>query len=122
VPLADAVFDLGRVAYLTTALIWGKWELICPAMQDRLHQPYRLALIPGLDAVIAAAVEAGAYGASLSGGGPAVIALGPSGEAERFAAAMEACARDRGWEGKGMVTRVREHGVQAIEEKEEGSS
>ncbi len=115
VTMADAVFDLGRLAYLTTALIWGRWDQIGPAMQDRLHQPYRGRLIPALDDVIAAALQAGAYGASLSGGGPAVIALGPVEQAEQFASAMEARARDLGWEGKSMVTRVRRHGTQLKE-------
>jgi homoserine kinase len=116
VPMADAVFDLGRLAYLTTALIWGRWELIGPAMQDRLHQPYRGRLLPSLDAVIAAAREDGAYGAALSGGGPTVIALGPMAEAEHFAAAMETRAEKCGWVGKSVVTQVRHLGVQIKEE------
>jgi homoserine kinase len=116
VPLTDAVFDVGRAAYLATALIWGRWDKIAPAMQDRLHQPHRARLIPGLEEVIAGAVHAGAYGAALSGGGPSVIALGPAPEAERFAAAMEAAAREVGWEGKSIVTRVRHRGVDVKEE------
>ena len=112
VPLADAVFDLSRLAYLTTALIWGRWERIGPAMQDRLHQPYRSPFIPALDQVIGSALKAGAYGAALSGGGPSVIALGPATDAERFAGAMERRARSLGWEGRGLVTRVRATGVQ----------
>jgi homoserine kinase len=116
VAMADAVFDLGRLAYLTTALIWGKWELIGPAMQDRLHQPYRGRLLPFLDAVIAAALEGGAYGAALSGGGPTVIALGPTADAEQFAAAMESRATECGWVGKSLVTQVRHLGVQIKEE------
>jgi homoserine kinase len=116
VAMADAVFDLGRLAYLTTALIWGKWELIGPAMQDRLHQPYRGRLLPALDAVIAAALEGGAHGAALSGGGPTVIALGPMAEAGHFAAAMESRATECGWVGKSLVTQVRHLGVQIKEE------
>lgn len=118
VPLTDAVFDIGRAAYLATALIWGRWELIGPAMSDRLHQPYRARVLPALDAVIEAATSSGAYGAALSGGGPAVLALGPREDAERFTAAMEACARERSWEGKGMVSGIRHLGVQVIAEKE----
>lgn len=121
VPLTDAVFDAGRAAYLTTALIWGRWECIGPAMQDRLHQPYRSRLIPALDDVIAAALQAGAYGAALSGGGPSVIALGPSGKAECFAAAMAARATELGWQGASLVTRVRHRGVE-VQEVDQTSS
>jgi homoserine kinase len=118
VPLADAVYDLGRLAYLTTALIWGRWELIGPAMRDRLHQPYRASLIPAMDPVINAALEAGAYGAALSGGGPAVIALGPRERAVRFADAMQETACRHDWKGTSLVTQIRAAGVQLQEDRE----
>lgn len=122
VAMDDAVFDLGRLGYLTTALIWGRWDRIGAAMEDRLHQPYRARLLPGLNDVISSALQSGAYGASLSGGGPSVIALTPRAETEQVAAAMEACARERGWAGKSLVTGVREHGVtlKEVPESQEG--
>ncbi len=45
------------------------------AMDDKLHQPYRMGLVPGMQQVFAAAKEAGALGVALSGSGPTVIAL-----------------------------------------------
>jgi homoserine kinase len=117
VPLEDAVFDLGRLGYLVTALLWGRWDLIGPAMDDRLHQPYRTAVIPALDPVIAAAREAGAYGAALSGGGPSVIALCPRGGEEAVAEAMRCAAMERDWPGETLVTRVREGGIILREQK-----
>lgn len=116
VPFTDAVFDLGRLAYLTAALVWGRWELIGPAMDDRLHQPYRARLIPGLTEVIAAARETGAYGAALSGSGPSVIALVPRERVEAVARAMEDAAYSRSWPGHGLVTGVRDTGVLIHEE------
>lgn len=116
IPRSDAIFNLGRLAYLTSALIWGRWELIGPAMEDRLHQPHRLSLIPALDDVIVAAREAGAYGAALSGGGPSVIALGPVDRVRCIATAMEEVANTRGWKGRSIVTRVRQFGAQVKEE------
>ena len=44
-------------------------------MKDRIHQPHRASLIPGMAEVIAAAEEAGAHGAALSGSGPTVVAF-----------------------------------------------
>jgi homoserine kinase len=113
VPMADVVFDLGRLAYLTTALIWGRWELIGPAMQDRVHQPYRAHLIPAMDPVISAAIGAGAYGAALSGGGPAIIALGPEESSGDVARAMQETACRHGWKGASLVTQIRAAGVQS---------
>lgn len=75
VPLQDAVYNLGRLSLLLTALREGDWDLLKPALHDRLHQPYRCRLVPGLDEVLATALGNGAYGAFLSGSGPTVIAF-----------------------------------------------
>jgi homoserine kinase len=45
------------------------------AMADKLHQPYRLTLIPGADRAYSAAYDAGAMGVALSGAGPSLIAF-----------------------------------------------
>lgn len=111
VPLDDAIYDLGRLGYLITALLWGRWDLIGPAMEDRLHQPYREEIIPALPAVIGTARETGAYGAALSGGGPAIIALCPRGEEEGIAEAMRTRAAECGWQGAPLLTHVRQSGL-----------
>lgn len=71
----DAVFNLGRTAALTAALLTGDEEPLSWAVDDRLHQPYRLPLIPGAEAALAAARRAGAGAAALSGAGPSIIAF-----------------------------------------------
>ena len=78
VPLADAVFNAGRVGLLVDALHTGRLKQLREAMQDRLHQPPRLPLYPWTAAAIEAALEAGAYGASISGAGPSVFAAVPT--------------------------------------------
>ncbi|MDR1193803.1 MAG: homoserine kinase [Peptococcaceae bacterium] len=77
VPFGDAVFNAGRSALLVGALLTGRYEYLRQGTQDRLHQPYRQALVPGLEQILPAAVDAGAYGACLSGSGPAVLAFCP---------------------------------------------
>ncbi|EPQ61031.1 homoserine kinase [Gloeophyllum trabeum ATCC 11539] len=75
----DMVFNLQRLAVLTTAL--GQTppdpDLIYEAMKDRIHQPYRKSLIPGLPQVLALtpASHPGLLGICLSGAGPTVLAL-----------------------------------------------
>jgi homoserine kinase len=112
VPHHDAAFNVARAAYLLTCLMWGRWEDVGIAMEDRLHQPYRAKLIPALPELIKAARANGAYGAALSGGGPSVIAFGPPERAEEFGAAMERSAGQQGWPGSAAVTSVRHLGVQ----------
>lgn len=78
VPLADAVFNAQRLALWIDALSRRDWTLLPEAGRDRLHQPYREPLVPGLTPLIAAALDHGAAFAGLSGSGPTVLALVPS--------------------------------------------
>ena len=75
IPLRDAVFNLGQACLLITGFLTQDWPLIGQAMEDRIHQPYRAPLIPGLEEALKAARAAGALGAALSGAGPTVLAL-----------------------------------------------
>ncbi|MDZ4159698.1 MAG: homoserine kinase [Anaerolineaceae bacterium] len=95
IPLSDAVFNLGRTALVVEALRSGDFELLSIAMQDRLHQPYRMDLIPGSAAAIRAARQAGAAAAALSGAGPGVIAFCDS-NPEPAAEAMAQAFRQAG--------------------------
>jgi homoserine kinase len=72
VPHRDAAFTASRAALLGAALATGSEELFAEALADRLHEPYRAAGAPLLDAV-RADEPAGALGASISGSGPSVI-------------------------------------------------
>lgn len=78
VPLSDAVFNAGRLGLLVRALEAEDYDKLVIAMQDRLHQPYRLPLIPGMLEAFEAARNAGASGVALSGAGPAVVAFAPA--------------------------------------------
>ncbi len=75
VNLADAVHNLQRSALFLAALDAKRYDLLWDAMQDRLHQSYRQALIPGLAAALQIPRMPGLIGIGLSGAGPSVIAL-----------------------------------------------
>jgi len=72
---SDVVYNISRTSLLVAALCSGQLELLGTAMMDRVHQPYRAPLIPGMSELLEAATEHGAYGAALSGAGPTLIAL-----------------------------------------------
>jgi homoserine kinase len=76
VPLEDAVFNLARCTLVFEALRNGDLTLLGEVMDDRLHQPYRLKLIPGAVDAFQAATQAGAAAAVISGAGPGIIAFG----------------------------------------------
>jgi homoserine kinase len=96
VPHRDAAFNVGRSGLLLGALATGEYHLLRVAMQDRLHQPYRSHLIPGLEDAIDAGLDSGAYGACLSGSGPTVLAFAPETRAGEIASAMQAAFEARG--------------------------
>jgi homoserine kinase len=91
VPLADAIYNAGRVGLLVRALETGDYHALRVATQDKLHQPYRLPLIPGLTEVFEAGQAAGAA-VALSGAGPSVIAFAPAGHQDIAIAMGEAFA------------------------------
>jgi homoserine kinase len=67
----DAIHNVQRVALLMQAVATGRVDVLREAFADRLHQPYRLSLVPGLADVLALDVP-GMLGAFLSGAGPSV--------------------------------------------------
>ena len=68
----DAVFNVQRSALLVAALVNGVTECFPAALQDRLHQPYRCCLVPGLSEILELRAE-GLLGCVLSGAGPSVL-------------------------------------------------
>lgn len=74
VPHKDAVYNVSRAALLVGALAGGRLEYLSEALGDKLHQPYRAPLIPGMLQVFAAGKKAGALGVAMSGAGPSLMA------------------------------------------------
>ncbi len=52
VPMKDAIFNAQRLAMFVQAVNTKDSELMKLALHDKLHQPYRMKLIPGLDKII----------------------------------------------------------------------
>jgi homoserine kinase len=76
VPLRDAVVNAAGSARIVAAIVNGSWaELGRSIMVDEIIEPRRSKNIPGFDAAVDAALRAGAYGAALSGSGPAIFAV-----------------------------------------------
>lgn len=71
----DAVYNLSRAALFSASLLTGKFENLRTAVHDKLHQPYRMELIPNGREVFDIAYSLGAYAAYLSGAGPSLMAI-----------------------------------------------
>jgi homoserine kinase len=94
----DAVFNIQRSALTIAAMTAGHWQHLREAMQDRIHQPYRAPLIPGLEEILSLDTP-GLVSVALSGAGPTVLAI-----AEPAAA---------GNVGRAVAGVFEKHGVQA---------
>jgi homoserine kinase len=87
----DVVFTAQRAAMLGAALASGSWRELGLAMHDRVHQPYRVPGIPGMQEALDLR-DRGVIGSALSGAGPSLIALlRPRAVWERVAPLFEAC-------------------------------
>ena len=69
---SDATFNIQRTALLTAALATGDTSAFPAAFDDRLHQPFRAQLVPGLAEILRLRAP-GLLGCTLSGAGPGVL-------------------------------------------------
>ena len=76
VPLMDAVHNIRNAALIATAMALKDPVLFGKSISDRLVEPYRAEMIPHFWEVKKAAYDAGAYGCTISGGGPSLFAVG----------------------------------------------
>ena len=106
----DAVHNIGRAALLVAALARGEWAALDAATQDRMHQPARARIFPGMTDIFAAAKTAGALGAYLSGSGSTIAAFAVEHE-ERIARAMMQEALARGYPGRTAITEPSDQGT-----------
>ena len=75
VPFADAVYNVSRLAVLLRALENGDEAAIAASLRDRLHQPYRIALIDEYEEIHRLAAQNGCQSLCISGAGPTLLCL-----------------------------------------------
>lgn len=75
VSYSDAVNNAGRFGFFMASMLTGDYSRLSLAMEDLIHQPYRMQLVPGMREVMKAALDSGALGSCLSGAGPSILAF-----------------------------------------------
>ena len=113
VSVADAVFNMGRVALLVAGMSLDRPQYLDVATQDKLHQPYRQPLFPAIKVIFAAARDAGALGVFLSGSGSTVLAL-TRGREMTVAYEMFEAARLTGTVSRLEITRPAARGAHVV--------
>lgn len=76
VPMQDAIFNAKHLAMLIEAVNTKDAKLMKAALKDRLHQPYREKLVPGMKEIMEAFKhEDNVLGCVLSGAGPTLLVI-----------------------------------------------
>jgi len=114
-PRCEAVNNVQRVAVLVAAFAKRDASLLKFGVQDWLHQPYRKALIPGFDDILAAAYEAGALAAFLSGSGSTLLAICLKQNAKKISQAMAQAAAQHHLTGRAVVLKFAASGAQTLQ-------
>jgi homoserine kinase len=106
----DAVFNVQRAALLVAALATGSTSAFPCALEDRFHQPYRVALVPGLEEVLKLRAP-GLLGCALSGAGPSILVFYERGY-ENVCDLVRQIFRLQGRDSEIFVTHIAEHGFE----------
>ena len=115
VPLEDAVENARRLALLLEGLRSGDPRLLALGVEDHLHVRHRLPLVPGGERAILAAREAGAWLATLSGSGSALVALADEARVGGVAVAMRAVLARANASAEGRVVAIDREGARVRE-------
>ncbi len=97
----DTIFNVSHFGLLLRGLQTGQADWLTAALQDRIHQPYRKALISSYSDVETAAIAAGAYGLVISGAGPTLLTLAHRKNSQAVQSSMTAA-----WSAQGVPALV----------------
>ncbi len=106
----DAIFNVQRSALLVAALATGTTSAFPIAFEDRLHQPYRYALVPGLEEMVALRAP-GLLGCALSGAGPSILVFYEKG-CEQVCDLVRQIFAHHGHEAETLWVQIADHGYQ----------
>jgi homoserine kinase len=98
VPLVDATHNLSALGLLLAGLA-NHDQFVDGSMDDLLHQPYRMGLLPFAQPLLATLRESGASGSCWSGAGSTMLGLATSERAAGVAVAARAFLHDHGVAG-----------------------
>jgi len=111
ITLRHAVENTARAMALEHIFITRRFELLAEALRDVYHVPYRARLIPGFDGVVEAGRRAGAYGVTISGSGPTMLAFHAPGRGIRVGRAMVHAFARRRVEARAIPGRIATKGA-----------
>ena len=117
VPMADAVFNAKRMGMFVQAVNTKDADLMKLALQDKLHQPYRMKLVPGLDKIIENLKhEENVLGCVLSGAGPSILIVSQKNNLDKIKTIVKNTWNSLNVKANLMTLPVEKQGAQIISE------
>lgn len=116
VTLSDATFNSRRTAMFVEALYTKDSELMKLALQDKLHQSYRMKLVPGLyDIIDNLKHEENVLGCVLSGAGPSILIVSQKNNLDKIKSIVSETWANYNVKTDIRTLKVEEHGAQILE-------
>ena len=116
VPMKDAIYNLKNTAMLVQAVNTHDEKLMKVALKDKLHQPYREKLVPGLKEIKEALRhEENVMGVVISGAGPAVLVISYGNNLNKIRETVSNVWDDMNVKSKILTLQVEENGAQVID-------
>lgn len=119
VPMKDAVYNAQRMAMFVEAVHTKDAELMKLALRDKLHQPYRMKLVPGLEKIMQNLKhEENVLGCVLSGAGPSILIISLKNDLERIRAMVKDIWNDLNLKAEVLTLPVEKNGAQILQNVE----
>lgn len=116
VPMKDAIYNLKHTAMLVQAVNSHDEKLMKIALNDKLHQPYREKLIPGLKEIKEALKhEENVMGVVISGAGPAILVISYGNNLDKIRETVSNVWLDLNVKSKILTLQVEENGAYVID-------
>lgn len=115
VPYADAVFNAQRMAMFVQAVNTHDTELMKSALKDKLHQPYRMKLVPGLEKIMENLKhEENVLGCVLSGAGPSILIISLKNNIDRMKTIVKSTWDDLNIKAQMFTFHIEENGAHVV--------
>lgn len=115
VPMQDAVFNIKRMGMFVHAIHTKDSALMKLALKDKLHQPYRMKLVPGLEKITENLKhEENVLGCVLSGAGPAILVISEKNNLDKIKSIVRDTWNDLNIKAEIITLPVEENGAEII--------
>lgn len=119
VPMQDAVYNAQRLGMFIQAVHTKDSKLMKLALKDKLHQPYRMKLVPGLEKIIENLKhEENVLGCVLSGAGPSILIISEKNNLDKIKSIVRETWNDLNVKAEILTLPVEKQGAQIISHDE----